>query len=148
MRQWRKESQKKHEPVYRHKLKFWLWALFNWFYMAVKKHNPHAISRRGRAPFIGIQREVVTGRRLTPKEQGAFKEVQLLYASSGKWAHRSSIVAGKIIAICARHGVPVQTILENFARRVPDVAVIHALEKRMSFLEKSNNAKKKGKKSK
>ncbi|MBS3061712.1 MAG: hypothetical protein J4215_03965 [Candidatus Diapherotrites archaeon] len=65
------------------------------------------------------------------------REINALYASSGKWSHPASIVADRLIAICVTHGVPLETIKTHFLRRVSDAAVLTALTKRIQALERT-----------
>ncbi len=117
-------------------------------------HKTFAQSYHGRAPYGKMPKEKgaapkntfnAVKRELTPVEEAAFKEVQALYASSGKWAHRHALVANKIIEICARHGVPVDAILSKFVRRASDIGVATAVMLQMDYLRGKTAAKKRSK---
>jgi hypothetical protein len=66
----------------------------------------------------------------------AIREISALYLKSENWANRAILVADKILAICANHGVPLAVVKNQYLRRIADGAVLVALQKRLSQLER------------
>jgi len=100
-------------------------------------------SRATRAPGVG-SRAAKAG----AAQKRAFKQVMQLYSSSGGWAHRANLVADEIIRIAAQEGVPLEQLKNEFLRRVNDVPVLAAIEKRLAYLARGGQSKKAQKRAK
>jgi hypothetical protein len=112
-----------------------------------RRKKPLAIGARaiGQRAVFGKQQP---SRRLVRKTKGkmppeAIREINDIYLHSGNWANRASIVADKILAICAKHGVPLAVVKGQYLRRVADASVLVALQKRLGQLERNPKIKRK-----
>ena len=62
----------------------------------------------------------------------------IITRSTGWGTRRHALLADAIIGVCARCGVPVETVITNFLRRSVDAQTIAAIKKRVAFLARKN----------
>ena len=96
-----------------------------------KGRTSNRVNRNGRAPTI---RKIGMGEMMRAQKKASGELIDLFFNREAVPVKTNTVLAGGIINICARNGVPLEWVKENFLRRFSDKRTVIEIERRMDFL--------------